>query len=188
MKRSLTILEIAIAMVLMGILLTGLFSIFHQGFKKSIALKEIKYKLLEQELFRLRLKQLFHSQEKLWLQDHSDARGLGLCASLERTFDADFGNAGSLLTMLYLNEKKQVCLATWTQKGQTRVEVLLDQVDTFECKLFDSKKKEWTDAWSFKMEDKPIMVTITLIRNHKEIPFYFFLSDSEEEIIYSGVS
>lgn len=186
-KRALTLLEIVIAMVLLGFLLTSLFNCFYQGAKKNIAAKELKQKILYLELFQQRVKHLFatlDAENPLWLEKHSDAIGPALWVVYNQKVDVEPDMRGILEGMLFLNKNKELCFASWGENGKGRIEVLLDNVNSFQCELFDSKKGEWKRAWTKKEENKPLMAKIDLKWNGKEVPFAFFLYDPEEQAIY----
>lgn len=185
-KRSLTLLEVVIAMLLLGILLTGLFNTFRQGLKKNIAAKELKQKVLQLELFQQKLRSLFAEEEGVWIEKHPDLSSLPLFIEFQQKTDPDFKMCGETTGMLYLNGKKELCLASWSEKGNSRIETLLDNVDAFKCRLFDPKKGTWTQTWPKKKEGSPAMAAVDLTWNGKEIPFVFFLSRSNEKITYPG--
>lgn len=173
-------------MVLLGILLTGLFNVFRQGLKKNIAAKEMKQKVLQLELFQQRMKSLFAQESSVFLETHPEASSPALFTSFEERSDPEPSMCGTLQGMLYLNDKKQLCFASWSENGSGRIEVLLDKVGRFQCQLFDAKKGEWIENWPKKKEDTPVMVSMKLEWDKKEIPFVFFLSDSSEHITYFG--
>src|SRR5579871_2796 len=172
-KHSLTLLEVIIAIALLGFLLTGLFRSLHQGLKKNIEAKALKQKVLQLELFQQRLKNLFsHLDGKsgLLLQKHPDAKGQALFVSYCQDVDPDFEMCGTLQGMLFLNKQKELCLVSWSEKEKGRLEVLLDKVDAFRCQLFDPKKGEWSE----KNQENPVMISIDFKWEGKEIPFVFF--------------
>jgi hypothetical protein len=178
MKRSLTLLEVVIAMLLLGFLLTGLFECLQLGLKKSIAAKELKHKVLQIELFQQRLKNLFShfgGEAELILEKHPDAEGQALLFSYSQEIDPDFEMRGEVQSMLYLNRKKELCLATWSEAGKTRMETLIEKIDGFKCRLFDAKKAEWVD----ENEEDPVMIMIDLQCEGKKMPFVFFLPESQ---------
>ncbi len=186
-KRALTLLEIIIAMALLGFLLTALFNCFYQGAKKNIAAKELKQKILYLELFQQRVKNLFAAldgENPLWLEKHPDTIGPALCALYNQKVDMEPDMRGVLEGMLFLNKNKELCLASWGENGQGRIEVLLDNVSSFQCELFDSKKGEWKRVWTKKEENKPLMAKFDLNWNGKAVPFAFFLNDPEEKATY----
>lgn len=186
-KRSLTLLEVIIAIFLLGILLTGLFNTFRQGIKKNISTREIKQTVLQLELFQQKLKNLFSQENGVWMERHPQASGTALFTDFEQKADPNFEMCGDLLGMLFLNAKKELCFVSWSEKGKERMETLLDKVTSFKCRLFDPKKGEWNNTWPQKREGSPAMVAIDLTWNGKEIPFVFFLKSSSDKIIYTGV-
>ena len=184
-KRSLTLIEIVIAIVLLSFLLTGLFNVFYQGLKKSIAAKEVKQNVVQLELFQQRIKTLFSQKKSVWLEKHPEVEN-ALFVSYEQSLDPEFDMCGNLLGMLYLNSKKQLCLISWSETQMVRIETLLDKVDDVHFRLFEAKTGEWLENWPLKKKDSPVMVSIKLERGKKQIPFVFFLTDPDEHITYSG--
>lgn len=181
-KRSLTLLEIAIAITLLGFLLTGLFNFFHQGLKQSMAAKELKQKILQLELFQQRLKNLFSNLEEdteFLLEKHPDAIDLALIVSYHQPVDPEFEMCGTLQGMIFLNKNKEVCLASWSEKKKVRIEILLDHIDLFKCRLFDPQQGKWVEKWNEKNEDGPGMIAFDLKRKEEEMPFVFFLPESQ---------
>ncbi len=187
-KRSLTLLEVIIALTLLGILLTSLFNSFHQGLKKNITAKGLKQKVLQLELFQQRLKNLFSHldcEAGMSLEKHPDAHGLALIVSYKHPVDSEFDMCGVLQGMIFLNKNKELCLISWSQKGKVRNEILLDKIDTFKCRLFNPKKAEWSETWSIKNEEDPVMIAIDLKWEGKEMPFVFFFPESDQKITYA---
>jgi type II secretory pathway pseudopilin PulG len=185
-KRPLTLLEVIIATILLGILLAGLFNIFRQGIKKSIAARDLKQQILQLELFQQKMKNLFTQEKGVWIEQHLEAQGNALFIAFEQKTDSDFEMCGDLQGMLFLNAKKELCFASWSEKASLRVETLLDKVDGFTCRLFEAKKGEWASSWPPKKAERPVMASIDLIWNEKQIPFVFFLASCNEKISYSG--
>lgn len=188
-KRALTLLEIVMAMALLSFMLTALFNCFYQAAKKNIAAKDSKQKILYLELFQQKIKNLFSrldGENPLWLDKHPDASGLALCSIYNQKVDADPDMRGILQGMLFLNKNKELCLASWGENRKGRIEVLLDNVSSFQCQLFDPKKAVWKGSWSKKEEKKPTMAKIDLNWRGKEIPFVFFLYEADEKIVYPG--
>ncbi|GEM_PF-5330353 len=185
-KRALTLLEVTIAMVLLGCLLTGLFNVFRQSLQKNMTARELKQNVLQLELFQKKMKTLFSRENGIWISNHPQAKGPSLFFDFHQDVDPDFEMCGEMQGMLFLNAKKELSLVFWSETDKTRTEILLDEVDAFTCQLFDAKKKEWKTNSQKKGEEIPAMVKITLTCNKKEIPFVFFLKASEEKIFYTG--
>lgn len=187
-KRSLTLLEVIVAMLLLGFLLTGLFNCFRQGLQKNIAAKGLKQKVLQLELFQQKIKHLFLNQKEVWIENHPDAKDRVLLLIHDQKVDSEPQMCGSVQSMIYLTNRKELCLATWSATGMGRVEILLDKVDSFNCLLFDPKKADWVEDWPKKKEEIPRMTSIVLKWDGKELRFVFFLNDDDEKITYQGRS
>jgi hypothetical protein len=188
-KHPLTLLEVIIAISLLGLLLTGLFNCFHQGFKQKITAKELKQKVLQLELFQQRLKNLFahlDGEADISLEKYPDAYGLALLFSYKQPVDSEFDMCGTLQGMIFLNKNKELCLASWSETGKMRNEILLDHMDAFKCRLFDPKKAEWAESWSTNNEESPVMIAIDLKWEGKESPFVFFFPESNQKITYKS--
>jgi type II secretory pathway component PulJ len=188
-KRSFTLLEIAIAIMILGWLLTGLFNCIFQSLKKNVDARELKQKVVQLELFQQRLRNLFtqfDAEGGLSSEQHPEAISVVLYAAYQQKADPDFEMCGMLQGMLFLNKKKELCLASWSATEKGRIEILLDRVDSFACKFFDPKKKDWVLSWSKKREEDPVMIQIDLKWEGDEIRFVFFLPQPNEQITYSG--
>lgn len=189
-KRSLTLLEVIVAITLLGFLLTGLFNCFHQAIKKNITARELKQTVLQLELFQQRLKNLFShldGEAGISLDKHPDAHGPALIVSYKQPVDPEFEMCGTLQGMIFLNKNKELCLTSWSETGKARNEILLDKIDLFKCRLFDPKHAEWAATWSTKNEEDPVMIAIDLKWGGKEMPFVFFFPDSNHKITYPAL-
>lgn len=185
-KRPLTLLEVMFATVLLGFVLTGLFQAFRQGLEKNIAARKLKQKVLQIELFQQKMRNLFASEEGVWIEKHPDSSSPALFIDHEVLVDPDFTLCGKLQGMLFLNTQKELCFVSWSDTGSSRIETLLDQVEEFKCRLFDVKTASWECTWPQKKGEEPAMVCIDLKLGEKEIPFVFFLKKGNEPLIYTG--
>ena len=185
-KRALTLLEVAIGIVLLGFLLTGLFSAFRQSLKKNMSTRELKQKVLQLELFQQKMKTVLSKESGIKIGEHPQASGLSLFFNYSEKADPDFEMCGEVQAMLFLNAQKELCLATWSPTGKCRTEVLLDHVDTFTPSLFDPKKGEWKNTLKEKAAEKPVMASIELLWNKSKLEFAFFLKAGDEKISYKG--
>lgn len=173
-----------IAILLLGALLSGLFNVFYQNLKKNISARELKQKVLQLELFEQRMKTLLAKEESIWIDKHPQAEGLTLLFHFDENADPDFAMCGPMQGMLFLNAKKELCLARWSQEGKDRAETLLDNVDQFKCSLFDTKKKAWISGPIKEGAGNTVMARIDLSWNKREFPFVFFLNSVDEMITY----
>lgn len=178
-KRSLTLLEIMIGIALLSMLLSGLFQIFHNSLKKNIQAKVLKQKIVQLELFEQKMHTLLTQDHGIWIDKHPAAKLPALFFVFEPKADPDF-QSDAILGMLYLNSKKELCLVNYSQDHQSRMEILLENVNNLTCQLFDPKNKAWTSEWPQEKKENPLMAKIQLTWNKKEIPFVFFLSGKEK--------
>lgn len=185
-KHALTLLEVCIAIFLLGVLLSGLFTAFHQALKNTVSARELKQTVLQTELFQQRMKNLLISEKEVWIDAHEKAKGTALFTAFEQEADSDFDMCGELKGMLFLNDKQELCWVSWSSSDKARMEILLEKVDSFKCRLFDPKKGEWSNHWPKKKEEKPSMIAIDLIRNKETVSFAFFLKASQDKISYSN--
>lgn len=184
-KHALTLLEVVIAVALLGFLLTALFDMFYQGLKHNISAKELKQQTLRLELFHQKMKTLLAAQQGVWIDEYPQAEGLALFFKYEEKADPDFEMCGQMQGILFLSVTKELNLAIWSEEGKARREVLLDRVDALHCHLFDAKKKNWHSGKGKKEGGNPIMVKIGLGQGDK-LPYVFFLNSSNEKISYPG--
>jgi type II secretory pathway pseudopilin PulG len=187
-KRSLTLLEVVIAMLLLGALLSGLFYTLRHGMQRNTEAKELKQKVLQLELFQHRMKHLLAQQKGVWIEQHPDVTGPALFVLFTQKVDPDVDFCGDLQGMLYINKKKELCFVTWSLQGKARVETLLEKVDGADYRLFDPKNGEWHSQWPQKKGDTPSMTAVDLQWDKAKIPCVFFLKSSQEAISYGGES
>jgi hypothetical protein len=184
-KRSLFLFEMLIATVLIGMLLTGLFHMFYQGFHGQIKVRHVKEEHLRLELFEHRVKHLFTHARKLCSGSHPQAMGEALLMECLFPKPNQPRESCLLTAMLFVNYSKQLCLALWPEGGDMRSEVLLTSVTKAPMRFFSDKK--WHSSWSSKQDKHPRMVALDIIWEGKEMPFVFFCGDPAEIIDYFGV-
>ena len=185
-KRSLSLIEIMIVMLLLGFLLTGLLNTFYQALKKNIENRELKQTVLQLSLFEQTVKHLLTQTKKIGTDHNNEVGGTVLLIQFTPDVDIEWDRASEMEGMFYTTPEKQLCFVSWSESGKARTTVLLDKVDQVTCEFFDGKKKEWTQNWPLKTEDPPAMIKIKIKWRGKEIPFTFFPSNSKEQISYQG--
>ena len=186
-KLSLTLLEVILAITLLTALLAGVFNLFRQGVQKNVSARELKQQVLQWELFQQKMRTLLAtSSEGAWIDKHPDSALPALFIVYQHAADPDVAMRGEVMGMLYLNRAKELCLSSWSAQGATRVETLLENIDTWTCQLFDAKQGAWNVAWPQAKKEPPAMVNITLTQNANATAFAFFLRSSDEKILYKG--
>ncbi|MES2122803.1 MAG: hypothetical protein V4492_08530 [Chlamydiota bacterium] len=199
-KRSyrFTLLEVVIAIALLGVILSALFGCFQQTLKKNIVARELKQKVLQIELLNSRLQQLFAHLESgkdaaLWLQEYSGAKNEALFVTYSQTIDRDPLFLGALTGVLYLDAKGQLVIETKGKKEAKRTEVLLDGVGSLRWDLFDPVQGKWSAEWPKKKAKTPAMIRLSFdwkrpgSRTKKNLgipPLVYFISSPGEPITY----
>lgn len=188
-KRSLTLLEVLIATVLLGFLLTALFSLLYQSLKKQTESFVLKQQTLQIALFDQSLKQILNKTKKLWTAPHPGASQEALFVQLPASIDPEWEiTKETIEETLYLNEKKQLCLMTSGSKQQQRISVLFDQIDRVSYRFFHPKQMAWQELWPATMPPLPNMLEITLHQGKSTTSFAFFPDAAQAPIPYGGKS
>ncbi len=187
-KRSLTLLEVVIALGLAAILLTTLFGFYRQLFLARANIQKNKETVLQRVWVQQRLAQVFEKAEAeieedkglvFYTAEHPHATGPALHFYYDHGMDPDPDYCGTLKAMLYLTPQKELML----QVGPARKEVLLQGASQLQFAFFDPKEKIWQTGWGEKNEVLPPMVKLT-IKTEKEDPFVFFLPGAFKKITY----
>lgn len=190
-KHSLTLLEVMIALILAGALLSSLLTFYSQISRKKLELIELKQSVLPVEKMRQRLNHLFahaelnnHTQIFTTLP-HSDALGSALFFSYDYGVDPDPDISGLVKGMLYLNDRHQLCLVTWGG-SKTRQEIFLESIDSLSFSFFDPKKKQWKTSWDKKDPRPPFFKLLWTTRDNPKTTqsCAFFFPNADAKITY----
>ena len=150
--KSFTLLEVLIALILTGIVLSFLFGFFRHVSMAKAKNKIVKDKVLNVESCYLRLQSLFShfsEDEGCWLVTLSipEAKGPALLISCDEGLSPDPAFCGPIYNMLYVTKAHQLCLCCWTKEGgAVKVDTLLRKVEGISYAFFSDKK--WSDTWS----------------------------------------
>ena len=128
-KHSITLLEVLIGLVLAGIILSFLFSLLRQTLEKKQEIAQLKQTIFSREMMRLRMNQIIHSLAKnessVCTDSYEDHPALSFCYNNK---DKDINFCGTIHSMLYVNEHKQLVLSTFSKQDSKRNEILLENV------------------------------------------------------------
>jgi hypothetical protein len=160
-KRPVLLLELCIAMVLMGGIVAVLFSSYTDLSLSKFHLKEEKEKVFNRQRLHLRLEQIF-SRLGSWKVLEKE----GCFFSYDNGADLDPAFRGVVEGMIYI-DKGELILTTWPEKGDPRQEILCENANNFSIEFFDSSKGEWIAGYP---AEKPFMIKMKL--NKEEIPFF----------------
>ncbi len=150
--KTLTLLEVMIALSLATILISAVMTCYYQISKKKITAQELKKSSLSVELMRQRLIHLFAAaasaeNPSFYTGAHPQAIGLSLIFTFDNGVDHTLEFCNDVMGMLYQNANRELCLASWGAQGGTRNEILLENTEGLSFSFFDPKKKEWRNEW-----------------------------------------
>lgn len=192
-KYSFTLLEVVIAVALLGVMLSALFSCFQQTIKKNIVAREVKQRVLQTELLDQRLKNIFSRLDTgrgaaIWLDEHSGAKNQALFVAFAQQTDRDPLFLGPLQGVVYADGKGHLVVETEGKKESKRSEVLMEQIAALRFELFDAEQGKWSTQWPKKKAKTPAMIKLTLERRAKETTsLVYFLSAPGEPITFQEV-
>ncbi len=177
MKRPFTLIEVMIGLSLSAILLAFLFQFYTTLSKSHLELAKNKEEVLSAQRVQLRLNQVFGAVSQPFYMEKG-----ALIFNFDNGIDPNPNFCGPVTGMLYLDEKQQLSLITWSHLKEPRKEVLVPNVRTYSLSFFDQlDKKTWVTQWK---KDVPVMTK--LLVNDKT--FIFFPFKTTETIYYDKTS
>ncbi len=190
-KQALTLIELMVALLLTGLLLAVLW----QGYcaQQQVSRKIEKEKILTQKLLFCKqriekiLFQFAHEGTQHILFTPTTTKNITdtLCFSYEQTADPDPSFTGIVKSLLYTDETKQLCLATWSSEQQCRIEILHDNVLQIKYGFFDPDTNTWHDSWPESFTHPPSWLRLQMsIVDQKETPWFFWKIGIQEGPIF----
>ncbi len=172
-KRPFTLIELMIGLALSAILLGFLFHFYTTLSTAHIDLAKNKEGVLSKQRVQLRLNQVLSlASEPFYVKEGA------LIFKYDNGIDPHPQFCGPLTGMLYVNEKKQLSLVTWSKEKEPRKEVLFPNVSSYAMSFFDPiEKKTWTSHWEKKL---PAMTKLAI----NDFTLLFFMPDSTEILHY----
>jgi len=201
-KKSLTLLEVIIALSLASILLTTVFSTYYQITVAHRKLEKAKEAVLSNKIIQQRLCYIFShlSFEKkinsstqtesippFYTSKLPDSKEIALILEYNNGIDPDPSFCGNIKSELYLTHENELCLMSYSLNGMKRKEIFKENISRWQMTFFEPLSKDpHTHSWDFEKEGAPPIVEIELFLNQEIEPliFTFFLLEAEEEIIY----
>jgi len=159
-RRSLTLIEIAIAMGLGALLMATLFHIQTNLAKSQGQVEKIKQVVMGRQRLRLRLNQIFKANTDFEYKENC------LILKYHNGIDCDRKFSGNVLSTIYLEDEK-LCLATWRSSDLWRVDVLMEEVKTLSFHFFDNENNAWSD-----IAHKKNFRLLKLVINQEVFPFF----------------
>lgn len=195
--KSLTLLEVTLAIFLAGLLLSTLWE-FHM--RSSVGHKKIQIaqSLLGKKIFlHQRLQNLFSQVAMpkhpgtLLTPENSYGLYSSLVLSYKESADPDPSFNGLVQSLLYVDSKNRLCLASWPENPtKCRIEVLHDDIVDLQLSFFTLKEKAWqnicynTEEEGF--ESLPLWVKMQFTpRKEKAQTFIFRVAHTTDAIVYS---
>ncbi len=165
-KSPFLLLELVISLAIMGLILGILLMGFQQTLLTKKELRREREIVLSRQRLMLRLSSLFRSVESC----EPDSKG-GYRLRYEGGIDPDFHFRGALKGLLTIDHER-LKLTSWPEKGEPRLEIFDEGIQTFSLLFFDEAKGEFSSSFPKK---KPFMmkaILITSINETVELPLF----------------
>lgn len=199
-KSSLTLLEVMIALFLAGILLSTVMMGYKKITSAQVKIEKAKAEVLSHQLIEQRLLNIFNhlhvetvvkGKKKtvtcLYTQTLADCKGVALICEYDNGVDPDPEFCHQIKSELYLNQKNELCLNSYSKSGKVRKEVLKNNLSDLRFEFLDLEGKESTShTWDFNRSELPpvVMLALTVKKGTPPVEFAFFIPQGEGEIIY----
>ncbi|KAG6559016.1 hypothetical protein RHABOEDO_000005 [Candidatus Rhabdochlamydia oedothoracis] len=184
-KHSITLLEVLIGLILAGIILSFLFSLLRQTLEKKQEITQLKQTIFPREMMRLRMNQIINSLAKnesgIYVDSYEDHPALSF---YYKNKDKDINFCGTIHSMLYVNEHKQLVLSTFSKQNSKRDEVLLENIQAFTFEVFDPTKAIWESKWLKTKTQLPEMICLHLKIDQDTYDLVLFVTEPKNPIIY----
>ncbi|WP_220017617.1 hypothetical protein [Candidatus Rhabdochlamydia oedothoracis] len=172
-------------MILAGIILSFLFSLLRQTLEKKQEITQLKQTIFPREMMRLRMNQIINSLAKnesgIYVDSYEDHPALSF---YYKNKDKDINFCGTIHSMLYVNEHKQLVLSTFSKQNSKRDEVLLENIQAFTFEVFDPTKAIWESKWLKTKTQLPEMICLHLKIDQDTYDLVLFVTEPKNPIIY----
>jgi|GEM_PF-1958099 len=189
-KYSLTLIELLVAIFLTGILLTLLWQTYHVYVKQASLLRQKQQDVYKVLFVKQRIDKLFaqgircQSKTSLFTPKQRDGDSCSFCLLYEGGPDPDPSFNGPLRSLLYVDDRKRLCLATWSFDRKSTVEVLQEDILSFSLSYFHKDHKVWQQEWPETITQLPLWVRCTYTTPKGEEILTFQVQMPEDPIIY----
>ena len=166
-KHSLTLLEILIALCLAGLLLSLLWKTYHIYCRQQQATQQEQLHSYNTFFLKQRLEKLFSlvlrtkPTPPLFTLAQKPYPQPTLCLFYEGDPDPDPLYNGYLRSILYIDEAKRLCLATWSSDRQCQTELLGEEVSSLNFLFFNKESQEWQKEWPETLSQAPLFIKIS---------------------------
>lgn len=205
-KSPFLLFEILIALSLMGILISLLFSFMTQSLRVEKKMERARATVLERQNIQMRLQDVFTSlsiqkDSAIYTQLFPREEKLSLVVTFDNGIDPDPAFSGIVLGRIYLDNEKNLCLAIWpldpTKNRPWRKEILASKVLDFSFQFQTENKGKgagtqmqalWCVDWDQTQKNIPSMIRLTLKQDQSTLLFAFRLPNSHPIPTYLGIS
>jgi hypothetical protein len=108
-----------------------------------------------------------------------------VCFSYYNQPDPNPSFNGKVCSLLYLNSVKELCLSTWSEEKEARIDLLLQGVSSFSLSYFDPQTNLWREDWPESFHHLPLWMRL-IVEADQKLEFLFRLDQSFEPILYVG--
>lgn len=186
MKKSLTLIEVMIALSLTAIVVAVLLNIYRNQQYSSAKLHAVKQKVIARQCIQQRFTEIFNRLDRE-NEDETPAcltdNGM-VILRYDNGIDHDSSFSGVAGAEFYVNKQQELCLMTKGKDHKTRTEILMTGVKSLNTEFFSPSEKIWVTNWGEEREELPAMVKFSIMEEDL-LPFTFFLPDSTGPIMYT---
>jgi hypothetical protein len=188
-RRSLTLIEVVIALAITGMLISFLWQSYFNCQKQLIVLEANKKSYMEKIFFHETISDLIKRlrPNKRYSAVHTPNTDNSLNKTLifysDAHIDVDPDFTGPCYFGLIHMEKK-LLLTHWGSRNKKRTSVLMDGVDTVDFLFYNTSSKSWINYWDKKSISVPTMIKIK-VSNLAATEFLFFPQLDVQPIKYS---
>lgn len=149
-KRPFNLIEVSIGLFLLSLVMYALFSNLHVSAHSLLKMRktsELEYSKTFFDMKIARLIEHLSTNTAIALIPATDTTPAALSLMHQAPLHRNKALTSHLASLLYQNEKNQLCLATYQDKQNKMVanEVLLENISTFSVLFFDPKLGTWTE-------------------------------------------
>jgi hypothetical protein len=191
-KKTFLLFEILVALSLMGMLVSILFSFMVQSMRVEKKMEMARKWILERQNLQIRIQDILttlapaETSPSLFTQKFPELEQESIIAIFDNGIDPDPLFSGTVIGRIYLDEHKNLCLAYWPypiteQNNPWRKEILARDITDFSLSFLKSSNEVqkshhlWEHSWPKKNTQTPAIVRLILKQNDATLQFAFRL-------------
>lgn len=186
-KRSLSLIEVVIALALTSLLLSVLFQGYRQlpiAQKKAQAIssKILSLKKVDQtlsSLFSNVIPQVNDDKPTLYTVMIPESHFPALFLTYFGEIDPDPDFSELVQGALFVSRDHELCFTTWGKGEKSRTDLLLTGISSLSFSFFEPRWKQWTENWPLHHPAFPPLIEVTLkFTDQKEQTFAYSLPEA----------